>query len=400
MLVVPDAPRLAVLLAVTSSQGFCAPDCSGREGEMQYRNFGKTGLRISALGFGAMRLPMKGEHVDEDKAIETIHRAFELGVNYIDSAYFYNNHESEMVVGKALKGWRDKIIVSTKNPDGSVDAATWRKVLEEQLRKLDVDKIDVYHFHGLNWSEFEDHITRPGGAMEAARKAQDEGLFTYLSFSFHDSPEALVKLVDTGEFTSVTCQYNLLDRANEPGIARAHEKGMGVVIMGPVGGGRLGAPSPEIQQLLPGGSKSTPEIALRFVLSNPNVSCAISGMSEVKMVEENCATASREEPLSQEERAAVLAQLEEKRKLAELYCTGCEYCLPCPHGVDIPKNFSAMNAYRVYGLKDHAARRYRELAEKNASAAFCEECGQCEPKCPQKIPIIDQLKETEKTLGS
>ena len=366
---------------------------------MQYRDFGKTGLKVSALGFGAMRLPTKGGHVDEEKAIAAIHRAFELGVNYIDTAYFYNEGESEIVVGKALKGWRDKVTLSTKNPDSSADADTWRRTLDKQIEKLDVERIDVYNFHGINWSSFENSITRPGGALEGARKAQGEGLFTYLSFSFHDTPEALIKLADTGEFTSVTCQYNLLDRANEPGIAHAHKKGMGVVIMGPVAGGRLGAPTPEIRQLLPKGSKSSAEVALRFVLSNPNVSCAISGMNSVQMVEENCATASREEALSAEERAAILAQLEEKRKLADLYCTGCGYCMPCPHGVDIPGNFSAMNEVRVYGLKGHAQWRYRELAKEKKAAEFCEECGECEPKCPQKIPIIEQLKETRKALG-
>ncbi|MCJ7822994.1 MAG: aldo/keto reductase, partial [Armatimonadetes bacterium] len=306
---------------------------------MQYRDFGSTGLKISALGFGSMRLPEKDGHVEQDKAIEMIHRAFELGVNYIDSAYFYNHHESEVVVGKALKGWRDKVILSTKNPNSSAPADEWRKILDEQLTKLDVDRIDVYHFHGINWASFENEMTRPGGCLEAARKAQDEGLFTHLSFSFHDTGENLIRLVDTGEFTSVTCQYNLLDRANEPGIARAHERGMGVVIMGPVGGGRLGTPTPKIMELLPAGTASSAEIALRFVLSNPNVSCAISGMENLQMVEENCATASRGEPLSNEERATILAALEEKKKLADLYCTGCGYCMPCPHGVDIPANF-------------------------------------------------------------
>jgi predicted aldo/keto reductase-like oxidoreductase len=367
---------------------------------MQYRDFGNTGLKISALGFGSMRLPEKDGHVEQDKAIEVIHRAFELGVNYIDSAYFYNHHESEVVVGKALKGWRDKVTVSTKNPDSSADADKWRTVLDEQLTKLDVDRIDVYHFHGINWKVFEEKMTRPDGCLKAARRAQDEGLFTYLSFSFHDSPENLIRLVDTGEFTSVTCQYNLLDRANEPGIARAHEKGMGVVIMGPVGGGRLGAPTAGIRDLLPAGSASTPEIALRFVLSNPNVSCAISGMENLQMVEENCATASREESLSTDELAAMQAAYEEKKKLAELYCTGCRYCMPCPHGVDIPENFSVMNTYRVYGLLDHAQAEYRDwMTEQKQTAAFCQECGECEPKCPQKIPIVAQLKETEAALG-
>lgn len=368
---------------------------------MQYRDFGKTGLKISALGFGAMRLPEKDGHVVVEKAVETIHRAFELGVNYIDSAYFYNNNESEVAVGKALKGWRDKVIVSTKNPDSSAPGEAWRKILDEQIRKLDVDHIDIYNFHGINWSSFENEISRPGGALEAARKAQAEGLFTHLSFSFHDTPEGLIKLVDTGEFTSVTCQYNLLDRANEPGIAHAHEKGMGVVIMGPVGGGRLGAPTPGIRDLLPAGSVSSAEIALRFVLSNPNVSCALSGMENLQMVEENCATASRGEPLSEAEWATISAALEEKKKLADLYCTGCGYCMPCPHGVDIPGNFSLMNTYRVYGLLDHAQWEYREedLARNKAQASFCEECGECEAKCPQKLPIMAQLKETHQALG-
>jgi len=368
---------------------------------MQYRDFGKTGLKISALGFGSMRLPEKDGHVEVDKAVEMIHRAFELGVNYIDSAYFYNHHESEVVVGKALKGWRDKVIVSTKNPDSSAPGDKWREILDEQMKKLDVDRIDVYHFHGINWWSFENEMTRPNGCLKAARKAQDEGLFTHLSFSFHDTPENLVKLVDTGEFMSVTCQYNLLDRANEPGIARAHEQGMGVVIMGPVGGGRLGAPTAGIRDLLPEGSVSSAEIALRFVLSNPNVSCAISGMENIQMVEENCATASRGEPLSEEERAQILAALEEKKKLADLYCTGCGYCMPCPHGVDIPGNFQLMNTYRLYGLLEHAQSEYREedLARNKAQAVYCQECGECEPKCPQKISIMAQLKETDATLG-
>jgi predicted aldo/keto reductase-like oxidoreductase len=367
---------------------------------MQYRDFGKTGRKISALGFGAMRLPEKDGHVEVDKAIEVIHRAFELGVNYIDTAYFYNNNESEIVIGKALKGWRDKVILSTKNPDSTAPSDKWRSVLDEQLKKLDVDRIDVYNFHGINWALFESEIARPGGRLEAARRAQSEGLFTYLSFSFHDTPENLVRLVDTGEFTSVTCQYNLLDRANEPSIAHARAKGMGVVIMGPVGGGRLGAPTAGIRDLLPAGSASTPEIALRFVLSNPNVSCAISGMENIQMVEENCATASRAEPLSEEEQAAMRAAFEEKKKLADLYCTGCKYCMPCPHGVDIPENFSLMNTYRVYGLLDYARGEYGGwMSEHKQTAASCQECGECEPKCPQKIPIIAQLKETEAALG-
>lgn len=369
---------------------------------MQYRAFGNLGYQISTLGFGAMRLPCNEHGVDEDAAIAIIHRAFELGVNYIDTAHMYHDGQSEIVVGKALKGWRDKVWLSTKNWKSDQPAGPWREQLDEQLKKLDVDYIDVYHMHGIGWQLFEEHISKPGMALEAAQKAKEEGLIKHISFSFHDTPEALEKLIRTGCYDSVTLQYNLLDRANEPGIALAHEKGIGVVVMGPVAGGRLGAPSPEMQALIPGKSKSTAEAALRFVFSNPGVSCAISGMSTMQMVEENCATASREDALSDAERAAIAAQLEEKKRLAELYCTGCNYCMPCPNGVNIPRNFTAMNALKVYGLRDHARAIYRHMGpdrENNMPASACIECGQCEPKCPQHIPIIEQLKETHTALG-
>ncbi|MDI6783286.1 MAG: aldo/keto reductase, partial [bacterium] len=158
-------------------------------------------------------------------------------------------------------------------------------------------------------------------------------LIHHLSFSFHDKPEALIKLVDTGAYESVTVQYNLLDRSNEKEIAYAHEKGLGVVVMGPVGGGRLAAPSEPLQNLIPSGFKSTAEAALRFVFANPNVDMAISGMNTLEMVEENAAVASRTEPLAPSEIQRMNDMLEENKRLAELYCTGCNYCMPCPHEV-------------------------------------------------------------------
>ena len=176
--------------------------------------------------------------------------------------------------------------------------------------------------------------------------------------------------------------------------------------MGPIGGGRLVAESGQIQNLIPGGSKSSPEVALRFVLSNPNVTIALSGMNSIEMVDENVATASRTEPLSAEERQRVLEMLEENQRLADLYCTGCNYCMPCENGVDIPENFRLMNYHRVYGLTEIARERYARLGERKvddepapAWANACIECGECEPKCPQDIPIREQLKEVRETLG-
>lgn len=374
---------------------------------MQYREFGKTGIKVSALGFGAMRLPQKrvnGKDVfDYEESIRIIHRAFELGVNYIDTAPGYCNRESEIIVGQALKGWRDKVYLSTKNPIEDSSGEHFMGRLESSLKKLDVDYIDFYHMWGINWNTYVNSIDVPDGPLSAAIRAKEQGLIKHLSFSFHDDPKNMIKIIDTGNFETVLCQYNLLDRSNEESIAYAHEKGLGVVIMGPVGGGRLGAPSEVIRNLIPGGVKSSAETALRFVLANKGVTVALSGMSSIEMVEENARVASNETQLSEAELAAIKAAMEENRRLADLYCTGCNYCMPCPNGVNIPLNFRIMNYHRVYNLTEYARNEYKQIGEnqwhQGKKAEECMECGLCEEKCPQKLEIIKQLKETAKALG-
>lgn len=370
---------------------------------MQYRVLGKTGMRVSALGFGAMRLPMRDDRVDEETAIPMLRRALELGVNYVDSAFGYCNSTSEIAVGKAIAAWpRDRVHLSTKLPVRSQeDVAEWRSRLETQLRRFDTDYVDIHNCHGLKWEEFCSYVAVPGGVLEQARRAQGEGLIRHLSLSCHDTPDNMRRLIDTGEFASITLQYNLLDRTNADVISYAYEKGMGVVVMGPVGGGRLGVSSDIIRGFLPEGRrvKSTPEIALRFVLSHPGVAVALSGMSTMRQVEENVATASRAEPLSQAELRHVEEALDETRRLADLYCTGCGYCLPCPNEVKIPDNFRLMNYHRLYGLTEYARREYARLVAQGGSADQCQECGQCEPKCPQSLRIVDQLREVAAGLG-
>lgn len=364
---------------------------------MQYRKIGNTGISLSALGFGAMRLP-----ADEEEAIRVIRRGFELGINYLDTALVYG--ESEKVCAKALKGWRDKVYVSTKNPlrDETVDG--WWNRLNESMERLDIDCIDFYQVvHGLGWAQYESFLTK-GGGMKAVRKAQDQGLIKHVCFSCHDTPENMVKLIDTGEFEGMTVQYNLLDRKNADAIAHAHEAGMAVIVMGPVGGGRLAAPSEQIRNLIPGDVKSSAEVALRFVLSNPHVTCAISGMNTIEMVEENAEIASRDTVLTDQEKQAVEDALNETRRLSELYCTGCNYCMPCPSEVNIPENFRLMNMHRLYGITDHARFVYSRLSnpekpKRGKKAEDCIECGECEPKCPQNIPIMKQLKEVAEALG-
>jgi predicted aldo/keto reductase-like oxidoreductase len=373
---------------------------------LRYKEYGKTGDKVSVLGFGAMRLPMVDDHVDMDLAVSIIQSALDSGVNYVDSAVHYCSGESQIAVGKAVKGRRDKVFVSTKNHYRGESAGEWQVNLDQSLERIDVDYIDFYHLHGLRWETYQNQLGA-GKPIERFRKAKEEGLIRHMCFSCHDSPENMMKLIDTGEFAGMLCQYNLLDRRNEEAIAHAHEKGMGIAIMGPVGGGRLVPPSDYIQGMVED-ARSTPDVALRFVLSNPNVTLALSGMNSMAMVEENTATASREEPLSASERQKVIETLEETKRLSDLYCTGCGYCMPCPNDVDIPGNFSAMNYYKVWGLKEHARDQYRRLGRKRnrregteveAWAAACIECGECEPKCPQDIPIREQLKETHETLG-
>ncbi len=373
---------------------------------MQYRDFGKTGIKISALGFGAMRLPqteVDGKTVfDREEGIRIIQRAFELGVNYVDTAPYYCEKESEIIVGKALKGWRDKVYLSTKNPIEDASGAHYRERLENSLKKLDADYIDFYHMWGISLDTFNDRINVKDGPLEAALRAKEEGLIRHISFSFHDKPENLLTLIDTGCFETVLCQYNMLDRGNEAAIAHAQEKGLGVVVMGPVGGGRLGEPSPVIKKMMPSGVVSSAELALRFVIANPNVTCALSGMGSMAMVEENTRVASNTAQLSEAELESINLAMLENKKLAELYCTGCNYCMPCPQGVNIPLNFQLMNYHRVYGLTDYARKEFTQIGKvdwmKGKDASACIDCGVCETKCPQKIKIRAQLKETVAAL--
>ena len=370
---------------------------------MIYRQLGRTGLKVSQLGFGAMRLPMTGEgpdaKVDRELAVRMIHRAFEAGVNYIDSAVGYCNSDSERAVGDALKGWRQKIVVSTKNHDYGADEKQWWQHLTDSLERLQVQYIDIYNHHGVTWKAYAEHVEPRLSKWMA--KAKDQGLIKHVCCSFHDSNEALKKIVDTGYAESITLQYNMLDRQLEEGIAYARDKNVGIVVMGPVAGGRLGGQTEVLASLLPG-IRRVPELALRFVLSNPNVTVALSGMSTMGQVEENIGTCSDAVSLAEADKAAIGEHLVRLKKMAELYCTGCGYCQPCPNEVAIAKIFGRYTRGNVYGLWDQARREYANLGvkewDKGKKADACQECGACEEKCPQKLPIRKQLKHAHEAL--
>lgn len=365
---------------------------------MRYAELGKTGLKVSRLGFGCMRFPMtQAGEVDRSLAIPMLHRALDLGVTYFDTAIGYCNGDSQRTLGEAMVGRRDQIVISTKNHMHEAPAQAWQDRLEESLRLLRTDYIDIYNFHGLSWESFQKHIDGPDGKLRLMQHAKANGQVRHICCSFHDSPEALLKLIETGLFDSITIQYNLLWRDLESGIARARELGVGVVVMGPVAGGRLGVRSERVAELTGGAATSTPEAALRFVLANPGVTLALSGMSSLEMLEENVKIVSEKDPFTPREIKTLDAEANRVRELQGVKCPACGYCRPCPAGVDIPGNFGIYNEYLIYGLKDNARNAYASL---DGNASLCIDCGMCVAKCPQKINIPEKLRDVTRTLDS
>jgi Predicted oxidoreductases of the aldo/keto reductase family len=380
---------------------------------MHYRTLGKTGIKVSVLGFGCMRLPTLKpgkESIDREEAIRLIRKGIDSGINYIDTAYPYHDKESEIVVGLALKdGYREKVTLVTKCPVWSEDFTKpedYDRYLDEQLKKLNVDCIDIYLFHSLDEKTFREKVLGMN-LMERARAAKDAGKIKHIGFSFHDEPEVLKEIIDTGYFEVMLVQYSIIDQANKEMIAYAAEKGVGVAIMGPIGGGRLAGASPEsMHQWLSKNRKNFVDLALKFVLSNPNVSVALSGMGSERMLVDNLSIVSREnyDQLGGDEKERAQNIAKKFKELTDVICTGCGYCMPCPNGVNIPFIFNLLIRYQVYGQKEEPRLGYSEMDKEDWSlgkdATACVECGECLKKCPQKISIIDQLKQAHLILGS
>ncbi len=372
---------------------------------MNYRKFGNTGEQISALGFGCMRFPeleAEGKKiVDLDKTDEMLAKAYEQGVNYFDTAPYYCNSNSEAALGHGVKAFRDKVLLSSKFPtEVAKKPGDFRKQLESTLKNLDTDYLDFYHFWGINKGSF-DNIIMAQELLKDAQLAKEEGLIRHISFSFHDDPMVIKHIIDTSEnygvpMESMLVQYNLLDRSNEEMLAYAQSKGLGTVAMGPVGGGRLAAPTELYAKLTGGKSVPTYELAFKFVLGNPDLNCALSGMQNLDMVMQNTALASGSTTFSEEEWKKLGDAMEQLKKFSELYCTGCKYCQPCPAGIEIPKIFNMFTYHNVYGLTDHAKHMFKEYVEKDGKLRdACINCGYCERKCPQHLKIREELDKVE-----
>jgi predicted aldo/keto reductase-like oxidoreductase len=377
---------------------------------VQYRQFGELDWKVSALGFGAMRLPVidnEQTNVNEPEAIRMIRYAIDHGVNYLDTAYGYHGGNSERIVGLALRdGYRERMKLATKMPVRTVEvAADFDRIFNEQLERLQTDKIDFYLLHGLNGRSWPK--ARDMGILPWAEEKMSAGQFDYLGFSFHDELDVFKEIVDAYNWTFCQVQYNYMDieiQAGRKGVEYAANKGLAIVVMEPLRGGKLGQQPESVMKVWESApqKRSPAEWALLWVLDQPEISVALSGMSTMEQVVENVAVSSRSAPgmLTDEELALYGRVREAYQGMCPIPCTSCEYCMPCPNGVDIPRNFQIYNDAVMYNDMRTGRFYYRGgRIEEEQRADQCIECGECLDACPQEIDIPEWLKKVHAELG-
>jgi predicted aldo/keto reductase-like oxidoreductase len=377
---------------------------------MQFRKFGRLDWEVSALGFGAMRLPIIGDkhdQIDEAEATRMLRYAIDHGVNYVDTAYPYHGGESERFLGRALgDGYRERIRLATKMPCWNVETADdFDRLLDEQLEKLQTGHIDFYLLHSLggrNWPKVRDL-----GVVRWAEGAIADGRIGYLGFSFHDEYQVFQEIVDaTDLWTFCQIQYNFRDvdhQAGTKGLRYAAGQGLAVVVMEPIRGGQLAKMvPPPVQQVWDGArQRRTPaEWCLQWVWNQPEVSVVLSGMSSMEQVEQNVESAERSGPgtLGAEELALFDRVRAKYEELCPIPCTDCRYCLPCPNGVNIPRIFEIYNDLMMYGDDGRVNWAYNYGLDGKSRADQCIECGECLEKCPQAIEIPDWLAKAHELL--
>ena len=375
---------------------------------MLFRRMPKNGDELSILGFGCMRLPMRNGKIDEARAVAQIRSAIDQGVNYVDTAWPYHAGESEPVLGKALQeGYRNKVKLATKLPSWMIKTRQdMDRYLAAQLAKLGTDHIDYYLVHSLDGPIW-DNMERLG-VLEFLDQAKKDGRIVNAGFSFHGLAGDFTRIVDAAPWVFCQIQYNYLDQeyqAGTKGLEYAAAKGLGVIVMEPLRGGKLALPTPPAAVGAIWNEakvKRTPvEWALRWVWNHPQVTVVLSGMNEESHIQENLsiagtakANALTKDELNLVERAAGIC-----RKLMKVGCTGCGYCMPCPSEVKIPLCFDEYNQMHMFdavaeGRFKYALRLSGELADgKPGFASQCTQCRACLEKCPQQIQIPDALKQ-------
>ncbi|UCG43533.1 MAG: aldo/keto reductase [candidate division WOR-3 bacterium] len=382
---------------------------------MRYRNLGDSRIKVPALGFGAMRMPMlkarrdtkRRTGVDVEEAVRMMHRAFDLGASYFDTAYGYHQGWSEPVVGKALKSLpRDRFMVATKMPVWLVSKPSdFNRLLRTQLRRLGTGYLDFYLLHALNKQSFEK--ARDFGVLDFLEAQKRQGRIRHTGFSYHDRASNFRPILDAYEWELCQVQYNIVDtryQAGQSGVRYAARRGIGVVVMEPLRGGDLvNRLPPDIERIwsLLRPKRPPVEWALRWLWNQPEVSMVLSGMSSMGQLEQNAGIASRarKNSLTPEQLKAVSLVRAAYRRRIRVNCTNCGYCLPCPSGVDIPRNFSILNDHGMFLDSPAAVTEYNDWMSEDLRASNCTGCGQCVPRCPQQIPIPEKLQQVHKKLA-
>lgn len=378
---------------------------------MQYRHVPKNGDRLSALGFGAMRLPMKRMSIDEERATRQIRYAIDCGINYIDTAVPYHGGESERFLGRALRdGYREKVKLATKLPPWSVKTREdMDRILAIQLKKLQTDHIDYYLLHSLEAIQWE--RLRELGVLDFLDATKAAGKIINAGFSFHGDRKTFTEIIDAYDWTCCQIQYNFLDETNQAGtegLRYAAERNIAVMVMEPLRGGMLAGKLPkEVGQIYDRAEKkrTAAEWGLRWVWNHPEVTVVLSGMNDEHHIAENLKTCEDALPgcMTAGERATMDAVAATYKRLMKIGCTGCAYCMPCPSGVSIPQCFSLYNDYYMGGNRIMTRGLYglRMMGGMGTpvDASLCRNCGRCVKACPQKIAIPEELKKVRGTLG-
>ena len=376
---------------------------------MKYRTMGKLGIQASAFGLGCMRFNGKASGdsvINEEKAISLIRRAIDGGVTYLDTAYVYLDKTSEIVLGKALRdGYREKVTIATKMPMEYVhNREEMQALLDGELKKLQTDHVDFYLMHGINKEKWE--YFKSIGAPEFFDDMKREGKIRYKCFSFHGPYEDFEYVLNDWDWDMVQIQYNFMDvdnQAGTKGLELAGRKGVPVVIMEGLLGGRLAKAPANVQKLYDDFpvKRSPVEWAFRWLCNHPEVSVVLSGCNEAEQIDDNLRIfdtvdsgimSGEELKLMEDVRAAYISR-------TKIGCTGCRYCMPCPNGVDIPGIFSVWNKTSLYDTDPDQDWDLRQIREKDHGADRCVGCGACEAACPQHLNIIESLQTAWRELN-
>ncbi|MGM0380095.1 MAG: aldo/keto reductase, partial [Bacillota bacterium] len=332
------------------------------------RVLGSTNLKVSNVGLGGIPL----QRLDEKEAIDIVKYSFEKGINFIDTARGYS--VSEKYIGKAIKGNRDKLILATKSP--ARDYKGMKKALNESLKNLQTDFIDLYQFHFVRYKKDLDKIMSENGAYKALVEAKEAGKIGHIGITGH-SADLMLEAINLEKFETIQFPFNIVENQGIDLFKRAKELNMGTIVMKPIAGGAI----------------KKGELSLKYILNKEFIDVAIPGMDTKDIIDKNIKVGKKLNELSKEE----INKIEKiSKSLGKNFCRRCGYCLPCPEGIDIPTQFIFEAYLNRYEIPDWANKRYQNQSVK---ADACIECGKCEQKCPYNLPIIEMLKKVNKAFS-